>query len=594
MPDLSSQPTTIQTLYTWFRSGRLIVNRRYQRKLVWTLEEKQKLIDSVLLGYPIPAILLAETATNPDKYEVLDGMQRMHAIMSFIETAYPTEDEVFFDLTHFPTARSHCNNGAFTDYSGDSLLSQTQVSSILDYTLATSIMRQSSIDQINEVFDRINSFGHRLSDQERRQSGVQNEFSEMVRLIACGIRGDVSTDILPLYQMPSVSIDLPNTRHGYEVKANDVFWVRNRIVRSTDLRDSMDEQCIADIAACIIGGQLIDRSRSALDAVYDDVGDELARIQVALEVYGKDKFQEEFRYIIQEIERIVEESEHNRLNEILFRGSNNNAYPAVFAAIFIALHELIIEKQKRITSYTELSRALKDIAERLNAGQGGANSEQRRANVDTAKGIIERCFVLDKNIRTEIYSDPKTVDIDEYISRSQIELARFELKQGLLELRNGAENPEPVLQKIMETICGIANIGPESEGRIVIGVCDKVADAGRVEKIDGVTGRKVGTRNVVGVVREAKRMNVSVEEYVTLVRNYIANAEIGENLRQSVLGALNFNDYFGLGIIVVAIPAQQELSLYEGKVFYREGDQTVVAEKAVEIATIAQRFGRQP
>ena len=190
MADLGSQPTTIQTLYNWFRTGRLIINRRYQRKLVWTLEEKQKLINSIFRGYPVPAVLLAETAEKPDNYEVIDGMQRLHAIMSFIETAFPTEDGDFFDLTHFPTAKGFCDSGEFEDQASEQKLSQADVSSILDYTLAASIMRQASEGDINEVFDRINSFGHRLSDQERRQSGVQNEFSELVRTIACGIRGE--------------------------------------------------------------------------------------------------------------------------------------------------------------------------------------------------------------------------------------------------------------------------------------------------------------------------------------------------------------------------------------------------------------------
>ena len=35
--------------------------------------------------------------------------------------------------------------------------------------------------KINDVFDRINTYGHRLSDQERRQAGVQNAFSGLVR-----------------------------------------------------------------------------------------------------------------------------------------------------------------------------------------------------------------------------------------------------------------------------------------------------------------------------------------------------------------------------------------------------------------------------
>jgi uncharacterized protein with ParB-like and HNH nuclease domain len=93
MSELSSQPTPIQTIYNWYRNGSLLVNRRYQRKLVWTLAEKQKLIDSILNAYPIPLILLVDkSAPSGLKLEILDGLQRLHTIVSFIENGFPTED----------------------------------------------------------------------------------------------------------------------------------------------------------------------------------------------------------------------------------------------------------------------------------------------------------------------------------------------------------------------------------------------------------------------------------------------------------------------------------------------------------------------
>ena len=45
---------SVQEAYREFRDGNFRVNRRYQRKLVWSLAEKQKLVDSILEGYPIP------------------------------------------------------------------------------------------------------------------------------------------------------------------------------------------------------------------------------------------------------------------------------------------------------------------------------------------------------------------------------------------------------------------------------------------------------------------------------------------------------------------------------------------------------------
>jgi hypothetical protein len=117
------------------------------------------------------------------------------------------------------------------------LINAKEVSTILDYSLALSVMRNATDYEINDVFDRINTYGHRLSDQERRQAGVENEFSTTVRELSCLLRGDVSSDVLPLQSMPSISIDLPMSKHGYQVKADEVFWVSEGILKSTDLRD---------------------------------------------------------------------------------------------------------------------------------------------------------------------------------------------------------------------------------------------------------------------------------------------------------------------------------------------------------------------
>ncbi|MBQ3701713.1 MAG: DUF262 domain-containing protein [Oscillospiraceae bacterium] len=77
-----------------YRENRIIINRRYQRKLVWSEEENARLIDSILKGYPIPLILFAEiTGSNGIiYYEVLDGMQRLNAIVGFLENL----SKVFF------------------------------------------------------------------------------------------------------------------------------------------------------------------------------------------------------------------------------------------------------------------------------------------------------------------------------------------------------------------------------------------------------------------------------------------------------------------------------------------------------------------
>ncbi len=590
MAELVSQPTSIQSVYTWYREDKLYVNRRYQRKLVWTLEEKQKLIESILKKYPVPAILIAERDSSPGTYEIIDGLQRLQAIMAFIETAFSTPDGKYFHLESFPTAKSHADEGLFEPTVAQAYLSPREVSTILDYTLALSVMRNATEAEVNDVFNRINTYGRRLSDQERRQSGVQNDFSNMVRKIACTLRGDETNDILLLKKMPSISIDLPMTKQGYAVPANEVFWVNQGILRSTDLRDSMDEQCIADIAACIVGGQMIERSKDTLDEIYQLGSPASERISDALEIYGSTKFAEEFKYCVDEIIKVCCEGGTEKLRSIVFKTRTTNPFPSVFATLLIAFHELIVKDGKKISDYSGIRAAIVNLADRIATSRKGTSPDERRKNVDQIKGLIGN-FFIEENIRHQIYGNHATTDIEVAIRNfSEIELANYELKQGLLSLSEKRNVDSQLIDKVIKTVCGIANNGANRSGKVIIGVTDKDADAMRIKELDGIEPKKVGKRFVVGVNREAKVLGLSVENYFSKWKDAIKNSEISSSLRDSVLSNMDFNSFYGLGIIVITIPPQRELSYVEEEIYWRNGDATELAKTPKQIAGLAQRF----
>ncbi|HBV7861872.1 TPA: DUF262 domain-containing protein [Escherichia coli] len=588
MAELASQPTSIQSIYNWYIDNRLFVNRRYQRKLVWTLIEKQKLVDSILKKYPVPAILIAEREGSPGTYEIIDGLQRLHAIMSFIETSYTTIDGKIFNLQFFPTAQTRADEGFFEPDIQSEVISQRDVGTFLDYPLALSVMRNATENEINDVFDRINSYGHRLSDQERRQSGVENSFSTMVRNISCSIRGDVSSDILPLRDMPSISIDLPLTRHGYSVKADDVFWVKHGVLRSTDLRDSMDEQCIADIAACVILGEPIERSKVALDRIYDQSRPEYIQLNSALEVYGDTKFIEEFKYCLDEIIKVCENGTFIKLRELIFPDANNNAYPSVFSILFLSFYELIVGENKKVANYYELRNRMNNIVDRINIGRRAGSVDERRANIDAVKGLIGVSFVVSDE-PLPIYENHTGMDIENYIRRSEVELANYELKQGMLNLNNSRTLNQDVVHRIINTICAIANNGKGTLGKIIIGVADDDHDAERVRQLDRIEPKRVGLKNVVGVSREARALGITNEEYLTRWVNAIQNSELSEPLKSNVLSKIDYNDFYGLGVIVITVPPQQSISAVGQDIYWREADKTTLAH-GLQIATIATRF----
>jgi len=77
----------------------LVVNPEYQRGSVWTPNQKKKLVDSVLRGYPIPLIYfhhIRQTAGKlvSERYEIIDGQQRINALSDFYEGAFKLLDPV--------------------------------------------------------------------------------------------------------------------------------------------------------------------------------------------------------------------------------------------------------------------------------------------------------------------------------------------------------------------------------------------------------------------------------------------------------------------------------------------------------------------
>jgi hypothetical protein len=86
----------------------LVVNSEYQRGAVWDHAQKKKLVDSVLRGYPIPLIYFhhirqAAGALISERYEVIDGQQRINALSDFREGAFKLFDPIKdFEEARFP------------------------------------------------------------------------------------------------------------------------------------------------------------------------------------------------------------------------------------------------------------------------------------------------------------------------------------------------------------------------------------------------------------------------------------------------------------------------------------------------------------
>lgn len=567
---------SIQEAYRLYRDDKLEVNRKYQRKLVWTLEEKKSLIDSVIKDYPIPLILLAESK-NHQKYEILDGMQRLNAIFSFIENAYEING-AYFDTKQFTRAQLALDAGLFrTVDTPNKLLSPDICADFLDYQLAVTIFPTDNETQVTDVFGRINSGGRQLSAQEKRQAGMIDPFSTLVRVISSEIRGDASKEILPLSEMPEISIDSNRLELGYKLQAEDIFWCKQGILRIQQLRDSEDEEMIADIAASIITGEPLAKSKELLDQIYDESHSEYSKIRVALTTYGEERLQEEIKVTFSVLNEIIEnvDSGHSALRRAINQ-SSQNPIKASFYSLFMAIHNLVIVEEKTPANYEEIFKSISGLQKSMITTAKYSTTSDRLKNINMTKGLIQNSFVK-KDPPLLRHGAGLALDFENSLRRSKIETSRYECKQGLVDLSHKRLFDKQLLPRIIQTLCGIANVGPDADGFLFIGVADKNSDSSKIEELDKIQPVKVGERFVVGIERELPLLSMTLEQYVSKIIGSIRESHLSEPLKSQLLSQIDTIEFRGKTVIRIRIPKQKEVSFIDDTAYIREGSETIIA-----------------
>ncbi|MFP7469984.1 DUF262 domain-containing protein [Niallia taxi] len=142
----------------------------YQRNRVWDKKRKSRLIESLIANVPIPPIFLYETDYN--KYEVMDGLQRISTIIEFMNDEFKVEG-----VESWPELNGYI---------------YTQLPEIIKnsikrrYLSATIILKETNHGLIIEenikqfIFERLNTGGMELSPQEVRNALYSGLFNDML------------------------------------------------------------------------------------------------------------------------------------------------------------------------------------------------------------------------------------------------------------------------------------------------------------------------------------------------------------------------------------------------------------------------------
>jgi hypothetical protein len=582
----------VERIFINYVDKKYMVNRRYQRKLIWTIEEKQSFIDSIINGYPIPIILLADQKGSQDgSLEIIDGMQRMDAITSFINNDFPVSG-AYFDLNTFATTKDMLDRAVLVQK--EPLMDRAECLSIASYPVPLSIYEFAEGGAVDEVFRRINSGGRQLSRQELRVAGATNAFADCVRIISSRIRGDSSSsNSLHLNSMKAISIT--NKELSYGINADDVFWVKHGILSKDNLRQSRDEELVADMISYMISDVPVASRTELFDDYYGATvpleGVSLDRFQAvdqAIRRRNPELVDLDYQRTHDAIVLVLAQADMTFLN-LLFPDSNGgNPIPRYYQAVFLAFHDLIVRKEMMIADRAGVISSLKNKGKNIVIQEGGRwGAENRQAAVNSVVGIIQQYFEQDSN------PDPARVHwvtkLQNLLTNSKTEQSAYDFKQGFLELSDNPSFDDSSFDKILETCVSIANIQKGHKGYVIVGVSDKPQTALRVKSLFGVEPILFGGFQVTGVEHEATHIGKNLDQLFQMVTDKIRSSEISEPLKSYINSHMKCVSYFDKTVFVLEVQGQEQPSLYKKKYFERLGTQVFEVEPE-NFATIFSRF----
>jgi hypothetical protein len=201
--DISSSPNdfNVMTIMSFLESGRVKIPA-FQRNYVWDIKKASKLIESIIIGLPIPQIFLFERSKN--SFLVIDGQQRLMSIYYFMKGRFPLKDkrvqlrQIFDEHGEVPEATLY-DKSFFSDFelrfgddqrdpnplSGknyktlDDLAEQFRLRTIRNVIIKQNLPTNDD-SSMYEIFSRLNSGGVNLGSQELRACLYHSSFYRML------------------------------------------------------------------------------------------------------------------------------------------------------------------------------------------------------------------------------------------------------------------------------------------------------------------------------------------------------------------------------------------------------------------------------
>ncbi len=328
----------------------------YQRKPVWVARQKSTLIQSILLGLPVPEVYVQETTSveGSNDYAVVDGQQRVRTILQFIGVEEDPDEAEHnkFALDKLPADADYFN----VKIDG---LEESERKAFFQYKLAVRVLETESDEDVRDMFRRLNKFLTPLNAQELRNATYTGPFIKLVHELA-----------------------------------DDPYWVEQGIVSPAQVRRMKDLEFVSELLIGVMHGPQGGSAAIVNNyySQYEDFEDEFPNQRGAKRLY---------RRTLRAVRAVLPDIEDTRW-------ANLTDFYTLFVVMAHllrtrSLHESQVEPlRRRLDSFAkrvedrladEDARVSARVASYVQAMARGANDKARRGDRHSAlRGEIEEFF----------------------------------------------------------------------------------------------------------------------------------------------------------------------------------------------------------
>ena len=176
--NLSYEVRSCADLYRMYKNNQLQIQPDFQRNFVWKPVVQTCFIDSLVKGLPIPSIFIA-LDTSTGKRLVIDGLQRISTIVRFFE-------EDTWRLNRLPDIDDNISGKSIRVIQRrfPKLFQRIENATIPVTTIKGDFSIQSSMDNLFNIFHRLNTGGQKLNNQEIRNCIYSGKFNRLLKNIS--------------------------------------------------------------------------------------------------------------------------------------------------------------------------------------------------------------------------------------------------------------------------------------------------------------------------------------------------------------------------------------------------------------------------